>query len=123
MSNNDPLAIFLGFFIILINNMVMEGLLRIHVVLYDPFGEDCCDFPIEKYLEETWTQCHTLLHHRAKLPNWDLDEMPEPPKAPEIKPDEEYEFEYQKLEKEVERKQQALEEEAQRVLERSRDEA
>jgi len=39
------LAVFIGYMIVILGNMLVEGLLRLHVVLSDPFGDDACDFP------------------------------------------------------------------------------
>jgi len=43
---------------------VLEGLLRIHVVLLNPFGEDPCDFPTEMFLGDIWLTSQYLGQER-----------------------------------------------------------
>lgn len=62
-----------GYLIILLSNTVLEGLLRIHVVLFDPFGEDACDFPVQQLLDYTWESSHAFLQHAQDLPQMTLD--------------------------------------------------
>lgn len=50
-----------GYLIILLSNTVFEGLLRIHVVLADPFGADACDFPMEMYNDYLWHESNHVL--------------------------------------------------------------
>jgi len=45
--------IFLGYTIIITNNIIYEGLLRVHEMLYNPLGDDNADFPTHLYLTHT----------------------------------------------------------------------
>lgn len=45
--------IFLGYTIIITNNIIYEGLLRVHEMLYNPLGDDHADFPTSLYIADT----------------------------------------------------------------------
>jgi len=104
MFNKDWLAVVMSYFVVLINNLVLEGLLRIHVVLYDPFGEDVCDFPLSRYMENAWIQTCQVLHLRSVEPVLDLDALPtlaELPADADEPDDIEFELKLEELRKEA----------------------
>lgn len=45
--------ILLGYTVIITNNIIYEGLLRIHEMLYNPLGNDNADFPSHLYIAST----------------------------------------------------------------------
>lgn len=47
--------IMLGYTVIITNNVIYEGLLRIHEMLHNPLGDDHADFPTNLYVSETFT--------------------------------------------------------------------
>jgi hypothetical protein len=52
VKQKQYLMIAIGYIIVVLGNMLIEGLLRLHVVLSDPFGDDPCDFPWQMLLDE-----------------------------------------------------------------------
>lgn len=52
VNQSQYLMIAIGYIIVILGNMLIEGLLRLHVVLSDPFGDDPCDFPWDMMLNE-----------------------------------------------------------------------
>jgi hypothetical protein len=68
LHEHQGINIFWGYIIIFISNLVLEGLLRIHVVLYDPFGDDACDFPLPQYEDYLLETTQTIVN-QINAPN------------------------------------------------------
>jgi predicted membrane chloride channel (bestrophin family) len=52
--------IIFGYTIIITNNIIYEGLLRIHAMLVNPLGDDDGDFPTHLYVSNTLALCNAL---------------------------------------------------------------
>lgn len=81
------LAVFIGYSIVVLGNMLVEGLLRLHVVLSDPFGDDACDFPWENYMEDVKQKIDTLGNQFDDVQHSKPEEIAMsflPPKEPEV---------------------------------------
>lgn len=59
---NDELwpRILFGYIVIIANNFIYEGLLRIHAMLYNPLGDDSGDFPTHLYISNTISLCSSF---------------------------------------------------------------
>jgi len=57
-----------GYLLVILNNLVFEGLLRIHVVLTNPFGGRACDFPITMWLDQVATETSSYYAWRMSAP-------------------------------------------------------
>lgn len=67
VKQQQPLQIVIGYIIVILGNMLIEGLLRLHVVLSDPFGDDACDFPWQMLLDEMDTEVQQMTEQFGKL--------------------------------------------------------
>lgn len=76
-QDGDAVDVLWGYLVLVLSTLVLEGLLRIHVVLRDPFGDDTCDFPLEKFFEETLTASTDMVLQTMNLP--DFRDGPDPP--------------------------------------------
>jgi hypothetical protein len=75
IHNKQPLTVAISYLIVLLANMLIEGLLRLHVVLSDPFGDDNCDFPWSTYMKDVIRQCKIFKEQHDKMPYNDDKKM------------------------------------------------
>jgi hypothetical protein len=72
------ITIIIGYLTVILGNMLIEGLLRLHVVLSDPFGDDPCDFPwqmmFDKLCEEVETMENSVKGFRMSTMKYLLDQ-------------------------------------------------
>merc|ERR1740130_494752 len=61
--------------VLLLANMLIEGLLRLHVTMSDPFGDDECDFPWEMMMAKMDEDVQNLENQFNNMP-FDFEKMP-----------------------------------------------
>jgi hypothetical protein len=61
----------LGFLLLAISNVVYEGMLSMHTMLFNPLGTDNVDFPTDHYVETTFFQSFAILasRHTENVPS------------------------------------------------------
>lgn len=67
VKQGQYVQIIIGYIIVILGNMLIEGLLRLHVVLSDPFGDDACDFPWQMMLEEMNAEVELMIKQFGKM--------------------------------------------------------
>jgi hypothetical protein len=86
IETKQPFDTLLGYALIILANFSMEGLLRLHEVMCDPFGTDPSDIPVQDILRELWqtSQLPVLSGDAHKLPKFDAAslELPVPTHLP-----------------------------------------
>lgn len=63
--------VILYYLVVVMSNILIEGLLRIHLVMKDPFGDDVCDFPWEDMFQDLVNETKMLLDQHDDLPHRD----------------------------------------------------
>jgi len=67
VKTDQYLQILIGYIIVILGNMLIEGLLRLHVVLSDPFGDDACDFPWTMMMDDMDQQVAMMIDQQGKM--------------------------------------------------------
>jgi len=71
LKNEQWTTVACGYMIVILGNMLIEGLLRLHVVLSDPFGDDACDFPWQSFMDELDDECEIMKSQFSNMPYGD----------------------------------------------------
>lgn len=67
VKQQQYVQIVIGYIIVILGNMLIEGLLRLHVVLSDPFGDDACDFPWQLMLDDMDSEVELMNKQFGKM--------------------------------------------------------